>query len=288
MSSLDLSGKIRLSADDTCILYCDNTINEIKEKIKDDLGKIGHWLNAHRLTLNTKKSSYMLFNNQIMDDQRPIFFGINNYKLSYSTTIKYLGLYIDETLSWEKHISYLRKKLSAPVGILKQLSYLVPLYLLRTVYFSLVHSHLQYLAILWFPTGKSLIKPIMVLQNRAIKNIYNLPFRYNTKNLYINFKIMPLESIYKYQVSVYIHQVIQGARHSNITFTYRNSIHEHNTRHRDDLELAKVTTEKAKNSIFFKGVQVYNKIPRDVRSLNTKKFIQGAKSLFQPKWSHQI
>ena len=44
------------------------------------------------------------------------------------------------------------KKIVAPIGILKRLSYCIPKHLLRTVYFSLIHCHLQYLTLVWFPT----------------------------------------------------------------------------------------------------------------------------------------
>ena len=140
--------------------------------------------------------------------------------LCYSNMIKYLGLYVDETLSWDKHIATLKSKLLAPIGILKRLSYTVPKYLLRSVYFSLIHCHIQYLTILWYPTNKKLVEPLQVLQNRAIKNVYSLPLRYSTEYLYVNFNITPLANIYKYQISLYIHQVILGCRRSNLNFNF--------------------------------------------------------------------
>ena len=63
----------------------------------------------------------------------------NNQTLKNVNVIKYLGLYIDHI-----HINHIQNKIAPCIGILKRLSYTVSAYLLRSVYFSLIHSHLQY------------------------------------------------------------------------------------------------------------------------------------------------
>ena len=176
-----------------------------------------------------------------------------------------------------------RERLLAPVGILRRLSYTVPKHLLRSVYFSLIHCRLQYLTALWYPTKGILIHPIEVLQNKAIKNLYGLPLRYSTRNLYSNFNIMPLASIYKYQVTVYIHQVIKSNRHSNINFCIRSSIHSYGTRQISNINLTRVSSERAKNCILFRGVQLHNSIPLNVGSLGVGKCILHAKKNFGPR-----
>lgn len=279
ISCLSLDGKIKLYADDTVLVYTGNNSSTIKAQIQNDLTKLEQWLVTHKLTLNVKKSSYMFIQKHKNEDRSSIDFGTK--KLEYSSTIKYLGLYLDETLSWQAHTEILRKKLSAPIGILKRLSYSVPKYLVRSLYFCLIHCHLQYLTVLWYPTFQNLVKPLKILQNKAIKNIYNLPIRYNTDMLYKNFNIMPLENIYKFQVSFYIHQIICKTRHSNLTLDLRSDIHNYNTRQSNYINLLRFSSTNGQNSIFYRGVTIYNNIPLEIRALDTNRFKLITKKLFR-------
>lgn len=154
---------------------------------------------------------------------------------------------------------------------MRKLSYTVPHYLLRSVYFSLIHSHLQYLAVLWFTAGVK-VNALKTLQNKAIKNIYSVPPRYSTENLYKNFNIMSVEKIYKYQVCLYIHQVIHKTRHSNITFEFRNEFHNYNTRIKNHINVTQVSSKFASLSIYVTGVTLYNQLPNHVKNYSTKKF----------------
>ena len=270
VANLELRGKIRLYADDTIIAYFGDSVDDLNVDMKSDLVKIERWLINHKLSLNIEKSGYMFVSSQRVLDQPSLDFG--NNQLKYCHNIKYLGLLIDETLTWDEHINKLKNKLYAPVGILKRLSYSIPSHLLRSVYFSLIHSHLQYLAVLWYLTSKYLINPIKTLQNRAIKNIYGLPLRYPTELLYRKYNIMSLEQIYKYQICTFVHHNLHGTRHTNISMRLRNTVHNHGTRHQNDIDLLRASTKYGKNSVFYRGASVYNSVPLNLRCLNFSQF----------------
>lgn len=158
ISNLNMFGKLILYADDTALVYLDNSVHSIKNKIKADLTEMQKWLCAHKLTLNIEKLHYKIINKNIQFDRSAI--GVGNVELGYARVVRYLGLLIEETLGWDAYLKMLRDKLLPPIGILSRLSYNVPARLLRTIYFSLIHSHLQYLTILWFTANISQIKSI--------------------------------------------------------------------------------------------------------------------------------
>lgn len=106
-----------------------------------------------------------------------------NEVINNSSSIKFLGLTIDETLSWKEHIMKLKQKIVRPVGILKRLNDFVPKNVIRSIYFALIHSHLQYLTLIWHSTSKNNLKILQILQNKAIKNIYSLNNLYSTERL---------------------------------------------------------------------------------------------------------
>ena len=59
-------------------------------------------------------------------------------------TMRYLGVLIDQNMSWKERIAKLRMKLERNVGMLWHLKFILPFHAMRSVYFSLVHSYLSY------------------------------------------------------------------------------------------------------------------------------------------------
>lgn len=271
ISKLKLSGMLRLYADDTLLVYFGHSFDTLKIHIKNDLKLISKWLDSHKLSLNIEKSSYICLSNKKCNFSEPIIIDQSKI-LQYSTQIKYLGLWIDETLTWQYHIETLRKRIRGPIGILKKLNALIPKKFLRPLFFSLIQSQLQYLIGVWFPTKKMIIQPLITLHKKAIKNIYCLPHTFPTLQLYEYCKIKSLEDIFKTQICTFIHQIVNSDKHSTTKFNKRINVHLHNTRYCNNLEVIRPKNNFGVNSIFFKGVKIYNNLPSNLKMLNTTKF----------------
>ena len=87
------------------------------------LGNIRNWLKASKLTLNIKKLNLILFSikknpKSISDANIRIYIGSD--ELEHKEIAKYLGLYCDKMLSWNKHIQYANRKISRGLGMLRK------------------------------------------------------------------------------------------------------------------------------------------------------------------------
>jgi len=69
---------------------------------------------------------------------------INNHIISKVDNLKYLGVVLDNRLTWNSHIAQVIKQISQACGTLTRLRHYLPIISLITVYYSLVFSHLQY------------------------------------------------------------------------------------------------------------------------------------------------
>ena len=117
----------------------------LKKKINEDLKLIYIWFCANRLSLNLDETEFIVFRPRIKINNR-FTLKLNRTTLSESTKIKYLGILLDNSLSWKHHIFDLRKKLSRAVGILYKMRLLnTPKNVLLPLYYSLFHSHMPYL-----------------------------------------------------------------------------------------------------------------------------------------------
>ena len=160
-----LNSKVHHFADDTNILYSNKSVKKISLAINSDLTRLSNWLRANKLSLNVKKTEIVIFRSINKEINHKYKFKIDGKKLDFSTSVKYLGLQIDEYLNWKEHISKLRIKLSRAVGILSKLRHFLPLPSLVTIYHALFSSHLTYGCQTWGQGQKVLLNKIQILQN---------------------------------------------------------------------------------------------------------------------------
>ena len=91
-----------------------------------ELKLLVEWLCANKLSLNEKKTELIVFHPLRKPVSKPISIKLNKYKLTRTTCVKYLGIYIDETLSWNTHINNLTTKLSRTNCIIAKLRHFAP------------------------------------------------------------------------------------------------------------------------------------------------------------------
>lgn len=123
-------------------------------------------------------------------------------------------------MSWESHIDNLCSQISRYVGILSKLKYKLKTFVLKTIYHSMIQSKLCYIINVWGSARMMLLKRLSVLQNRALKHTYKVPFLHPTTTLYDSTveNILPLKSIYYKTLSIYVHQCLNKTIHHNIQF----------------------------------------------------------------------
>lgn len=122
---------------------------------------------------------------------------INSQKLKEKTDTKYLGVILDQNLSWRQHVDSILPKLQKATGILSKLRYYVPKNILRTVYFSLYQSHLNYNLLNWSCASQNILDQIKVSQNKTLRIMSFAKRDQQCQNLFEDFKILPLDQLIK-------------------------------------------------------------------------------------------
>ena len=136
-------------ADDTNMLLVGKSLKKIKKYINHDMSLLCHWLKANKLSLNTSKTEIILFRSQHKQINKKLNFRLSGQKIKLSKSVKYLGLILDEYLTWESHINFLKAKLSRSVGMLAKIRHYVPQETLKTIFFAIFNSHISYGAQIW-------------------------------------------------------------------------------------------------------------------------------------------
>ena len=81
------------------------------------------------------------------------------------TSAKFLGIYIDEYLTWQDHIIHVHRKMARAMFAIKQVKYLLPYNTMRNLYYALVHSHLSYAIVAWWNADRTITRKRWLFKN---------------------------------------------------------------------------------------------------------------------------
>lgn len=110
INQIGLTGNLTLYADDTCLFYFDKSIPNIMKDAQRDLNILNEWLKFNLLTINTSKTSFMIFAAKYKPIPEYTTLAINNEIIQQTNKEKYLGLWVDHKLTWKLHIDHVNKK----------------------------------------------------------------------------------------------------------------------------------------------------------------------------------
>jgi hypothetical protein len=235
------------------------------------------------LQLNSSKTTILQFHKQKTLPQTSPLLTLSNKTIKTDTCTKFLGLHITDTLNWSVHCDKLVSKISSSPFMFVVLRRTIHnLSTLKSVYFSLVQSHLQYGIVFW--GDSSAAKDVFVAQKKVIRAM--LGRRYKRSNIalapcrdfFISLGILTLPSLFIFECCKFYR------RHPN----YFQSIvetHDHNTRRKADATLKDVPSLSPHYHI----ASVYNKLPRQIKQEpRLGAFSQALKSMLLGKCYYRV
>ena len=220
-------------ADDTNLVYHHKNPKLLRKHMNKDLSSLFTWLCANRLSLNVSKTEFIIFRPPKTKLPDRVTLSLNGVKIFESPKIKYLGVILDNKLSWKFHIFELRKKLNRAIGMLYKLRRIkCNKRILLSLYFSIFQSHLTYGICVWGSAESSLLDKIFLCQKRAIRIVAGLEFLAPTNDAFCDLKILPIGDLFKYNLAGVMWDHDHGSLPSCLSRFFHNvsDIHSYNTR----------------------------------------------------------
>ena len=147
--------------DDRNLFFSHKSIKELSHTANLELNKVFRWFNANTLSLNKDKTKYIFFHNACEKDSIPLKLPslfINDREIKRITSIKYLGVLTDEHLTWKEHITVFENKVLNNLDLLYRARRVTDSTTLKNLYFSFMHSCLNYGNIVWASTNTTKLK----------------------------------------------------------------------------------------------------------------------------------
>ena len=186
---------------------------------------------------------------------------LNGDKIERVDNLNFLGVVIDKHISWKYHTEMLSNKISKYCGVLSRLKNYIPLFILRTMYFSMVHSHLNYGLLAWGFDSNRIIK----LEKRCVRIITRSTMHTQPLMKQLNKLSVPDMLLLNSMKFYYKYKRNEGPDYfTSFNLHTQGSTHDYNTRQRDDIKKNRVRinlTEKCLRNYLPKTI---NYIPNQI------------------------
>lgn len=256
--------KYTIYADDTNLLMNNININNLHTDLIAELRNINHWTKINKLSLNTTKTNYILFQNRsIQHNISPVT--IEGVMIDRVQNIKFLGVIIDENVNWNQHISFVTNKLVRMCGILFRVRNNLTPESLTSIYYTLCYPHLTYCVSVWACTWQSFLRKVSIAQNKIFRCIFFMNRFESTRNLLNTQNFLSFTNIHKYFLLLSIYKYLtqycgtQPFRVIHTPYDIRGNY--------VNLICPQFRTSLFKNSVLCSGPHEWNSLPLEIKTL---------------------
>lgn len=251
-------GHLDLFADDSGVLFSGEDLDCVLYHAQKDITAISNWAERNYLTINIKKTHYMIVTTPQASRENSISLSLKGEELSIVETSKFLGIIIDKFCRWEPHIQSITKKIASYVGTLSVVRHYVPLEVLKLIYNSYINSRISYGLEIWGTAYNIHTKPLRVLQNKAIRFMTFTNFRDSVHGKYKDLNLMNLNSMYNYKMSLLAYKLVNRNRDDYVFYNSK--------RNNNNIKLPQIRNNYGHNSIVVNTIKSFNALPEEVKS----------------------
>ena len=167
------------------------------------INSLVNWVESNGLALNLKKTKYMIFSRSSNTElSSPLV--ISKTAIERKHEARFLGVIIDESLNWSRHVKTVISKMSRYIGIMYKIKKYLPLTARLQIYHSFVQSHLNFCSLVWGFSAKSNIEALFSKQKKGLRAVVpgfiNYKYREgetpgHTKPFFTEYKILTIQGI---------------------------------------------------------------------------------------------
>lgn len=255
--------KFIMYADDTNVVLSNRNLNDGIDLLNRELILVSDWFVNNCLTLNASKSQFVIFHRKqrkIPVLNVPVV--IDNVTIRRVAYTKFLGVQLDENMSWSEHVHYIERKLSKYVPIIYRVRHCLNRQALRSIYNSLIYPNILYCICAWGSCTAVALNPLKRLQRKLIRVICWQPFHADVGPLYRGLNLLSVLGVYYYMCGIFVFKSLDRTEwFSRQEVTYATRASELNL-----LSVPFVRTVHSSRSIRIRGAHVWNNIPESIKN----------------------
>ena len=219
----DLSGYVQdihitTYPDDTSIDRAFQTCQQLKEELLAAFAKVCRWLKIYKLSLNTVKTEFMLIGtsqhlNQLDQnpESTPYAIVIDQKEVRRVKLVKYLGMIVDDKLTWSQHVDYISSKITRKIGFFKRIRHFIPMKSLLLLCHTLIEPDYKYSSIVWRQCSEILRDKLQTLQNKGARTIAKARYdEANHSKLLTDFGWLSVRNLVKLDMGIFAYKELNN------------------------------------------------------------------------------
>ena len=209
---------------------------------------------------------YVIFSSSVIShNDHTNLLVFDSHTVTRSDFLCYLGITIDQYLSWFEHINAVRDKLTKGVGMLHVIHNCLPSECLLSVYNAFVMPYLIYCIELWGNACTTHLNPIQLLQKKCIRYICNALSLAHCKPLAKSIHALLFKDLYTFSVASLMYTAFHNRIKSSNLFCKTSAIHERTRNTNLNFYVYFVSTNIREKSIVHSGIVLWNNLSVDVK-----------------------
>ena len=263
----------RMYADDTSISIAASSLSELELALNAELANLHEWLNVNKFSLNIAKTEFMLTGSRqrlATTIDHSLTVQIKGHEIDGVPHTKSLGVYIDQNLSWSKHVNETAKIVSSGIGALKRLRPFICEDTAILLYRALIEPYFDYCCPVWGGLSNELADKLQKLQNRAIRVITKSDYYSSTDALRGKLGWDDLCTRRKKQKLKLMFKTLNDQSPEYLKDLFKPFSTDYGLRNCDNkLVLPQPRTDFLKRSFCYSGAHLWNSLPSNVRAIRS-------------------
>ena len=181
---------------------------------------------------------------------------------------KFLGVYVDEHLTWKHHISFICKQISKSVGIISSSQFYLSFKTKLSLYYALIYPDITYCNSTWSSTYVSNLNGLFCLQKRVVRVITNSDYRAHSAPLFAKLGILDVFQVNSFQIAkfmFYYHNLLLPPMFLNLFLT-SGQVHSYGTRTASCYRPRSCRTSLKQFTILNQGPKIWKSLPISINS----------------------
>ncbi len=263
-----------LYADDTTVYTIGSTVEEIQNKLQENVSILCKWCKCNDLIINAEKTNSMLITvrqKRCHLEDAILSIKVDENVIPMCSNQKVLGVNLDQNFNWEKQISSTCQSINYRLYILRRISPYLTTNARIAFCTGYIMPSMDYCSTIWGGTSNTNIAKVERLQKRAARLIFD-DYVSPSRQLFVKLKWLPVANRIEHNKAVLVYKCLNDMmpEYMNNMFTAQtSSVYSLRSEARGDLYVPKPRIELFKQSLLYSGPKIWNSLPVTVRQTDS-------------------
>ena len=247
----------------------------VVDTLNNEINNVTQWSNKNNLSLNIDKTKFMVVRKKLntIDVNSHMGIWVDGVKIEQVQEFKYLGVIIDEHLTFSKHASYVTRKIAQKVNALGRVRKTLSKWSKVLIYKTIIVPHLNYCPTILFLLNNSEIATMQKRQNQALRIILDTNRYANINAMLDSLGILSVRQFIYFNTVIFVFKMIRGLmpKHLLDNCMTVDNVHDHFTRNANNFYIRPVRRTFDQKDLFHRELKLYNELPNHIKDCENLK-----------------